>query len=116
MKFIVDAQLPRSLAIFLNNKGIECIHTLDLPAQNRTSDHVIIEIAMNGGYIIIAKDLDFLETFLIKSKPEKLILVKTGNIANKDLLRIFELNIDTILEMINTCNLVEVGQSYISGK
>ncbi len=38
MKFIVDAQLPKSLSDLLNSRGFDSIHTLDLPNKNSTSD------------------------------------------------------------------------------
>ena len=41
MRFLVDAQLPRRLAYWLNERGHDVRHTLDLPAGNRTSDAVI---------------------------------------------------------------------------
>ena len=31
MKFIVDAQLPYQMALFIRRKGFEAIHTNDLP-------------------------------------------------------------------------------------
>jgi predicted nuclease of predicted toxin-antitoxin system len=45
MRFLVDAQLPRRLAVWLNAEGCDSIHTLDLPASNRTTDQLILEIA-----------------------------------------------------------------------
>ncbi|WP_300970662.1 DUF5615 family PIN-like protein [Thiocapsa sp.] len=33
MRFIVDAQLPRRLARWLNARGHDVLHTLDLPEQ-----------------------------------------------------------------------------------
>ncbi|WP_219921611.1 DUF5615 family PIN-like protein [Rufibacter sp. XAAS-G3-1] len=41
MKFIVDAQLPKSLSDLLRSKGIESVHTLDLPDKNKTKDGFI---------------------------------------------------------------------------
>jgi predicted nuclease of predicted toxin-antitoxin system len=38
MKFIVDAQLPRRLALELAHAGHDAIHTLSLDRGNRTSD------------------------------------------------------------------------------
>lgn len=35
MKFIVDAQLPKTLSDFLVSRGLEYIHTLDLPAKKQ---------------------------------------------------------------------------------
>lgn len=34
MKFIVDAQLPIALSDFLNQKGFDSIHTLNMPEGN----------------------------------------------------------------------------------
>jgi hypothetical protein len=45
MKFIVDAQLPRLLAIRLRELGHEATHTLDLDAGNRTQDNTIANLA-----------------------------------------------------------------------
>lgn len=82
MKFIVDAQLPKSLSEYLIQKGHNSIHTLDLPDKNRTKDSQVAYIANKEGRILISKDIDFLESFILKSGPSKLILVKTGNITN----------------------------------
>ena len=46
MKFIVDAQLPRSLSDFLKSSGFDSIHTLELPEMNRTGDGSIAELLL----------------------------------------------------------------------
>lgn len=38
MKFLVDAQLPRRAVAWLAAAGCDAVHTLDLPAGNRTTD------------------------------------------------------------------------------
>ena len=38
---IVDAHLPRTLVRWLQGIEIDAVHTLDLPAGNRTDDTVI---------------------------------------------------------------------------
>jgi predicted nuclease of predicted toxin-antitoxin system len=53
MKFLVDAQLPRYLATWLNQAGCEEIHTMDLPQGNRTPDGKINELSINRGYIVV---------------------------------------------------------------
>ena len=45
MNFLVDAQLPRRFAYWLKNQGHDAVHTLDLPAANRTADHEIASLA-----------------------------------------------------------------------
>jgi len=38
MKFLLDAQLPQKLSLFLFYKGNDSLHTLDLPHKNRSKD------------------------------------------------------------------------------
>ena len=84
MKVLVDAQLPQRLADFLQSKEIDAIHTLQLPKKNATPDHEIIEIADQQSRIVITKDNDFLDNFILKSVPKKLLIVSTGNVSNND--------------------------------
>ena len=60
MKFFVDSRLTKSLSNFLNYRGFDSIHTLDLPDRNSTSDKAITVIAINEKKIMITKDNDFL--------------------------------------------------------
>ena len=62
----------------------------------------------------MTKDNDFLESFLITSEPNKLIIVKTGNIPNKLLLKIFSDNLEFILLLISRSNLIEITRSEIA--
>lgn len=114
MKFIVDAQLPISLSKFLVSNGFDSIHTLELPHKNKTKDSRVIEISMLESRVVITKDFDFLESYILKSEPLKLIIVRTGNIVNKELLSIFRENLTLIIEMITRSNLVEVGLTEIA--
>ena len=113
MNFIVDAQLPKSLAEFLCSKGHNAFHTIDLPEQNRTPDQTIIDISIKQNRIVISKDSDFLESFLVNGLPEKLLLIKTGNIPNVELLKIFELHIAFICEGMSKNSLMEVTKTEI---
>lgn len=114
MKFIIDAQLPKSLSEFLKDNGYDSIHTLELPDKNKTTDKKIIEIAIRTNRIVVSKDYDFLESFLLKSEPTKLIMVKTGNVTNNKLLEIFNNNLSTIVKMISQSNLVEISNADIA--
>ena len=114
MKFIVDAQLPKSLSDFLNQKGLNSIHTLDLPERNKTKDGQIAKLANEEERIVISKDIDFLESFLLKSEPKKLIVVRTGNIPNRQLISIFEKNLEIIMQMISRSDLLEITKTEIA--
>lgn len=69
MKFLVDAQLPRRLANWLNDAGQDALHTLDLPRKNLTSDSEIINRAQQDGRIVVTKDADFVRSLLITGEP-----------------------------------------------
>jgi predicted nuclease of predicted toxin-antitoxin system len=89
VKFLIDAQLPRLLSNWLNSTGHDSIHTLDLPDGNRTSDIDISEIAEREMRIVVTKDSDFVDSFLLNHSPRKLLLISTGNINNRELERAF---------------------------
>lgn len=114
MKFIIDAQLPKALSDFLKQRGYDSVHTLELPDKNRTKDNQIIQKAIEENRIVISKDSDFLNSFLLRSLPPKLIMVKTGNVANTKLIQIFGDNLDNIISMISRSNLVEINKSEIA--
>ena len=110
MKFIVDAQLPKSVSDFLKLNGFDSIHTLDLPDKNRTTDKKIIEISNIERRVVITKDSDFLYNFLINYQPEKLIFIRTGNIENSFLINIISLHLTQILSSLLYHSLIEINQ------
>ena len=93
MKWLIDAQLPRRLAQRLNQLGHDAIHTLDLPAQNRTADSDVNTFATQDDRVVASKDRDFLDSMLITGMPSRLLWITTGNISNTDLLALVELQL-----------------------
>jgi len=114
MKFLVDAQLPKTLSDFLKKKGHDSVHTLELPGKNKTPDSEIIRIAIREGRVLISKDNDFLNSYIINKEPTKLVFVSTGNITNDALLKLFDLNIDKLTDFLIDYNLVEVDNWQIT--
>ncbi len=102
MKFLVDAQLPRRFAAWLNETGFDAVHTLDLPLGNQMSDTLINSISIAEKRIVVTKDSDFVDSFLLHKKPYKLLLISTGNIRNTELERLFQANIEKLSEAFNT--------------
>lgn len=115
MKFIVDAHLPSRLAKWLNNNGHDAVHTSVLPDKNETEDIDIADIAVAEDRIIVTKDSDFLKLYVLKGKPSKLLLITTGNIVNKDLIKLFEANFEVIVKLFNSYNVVEMNNSFVMG-
>ncbi len=89
MKFIINAQLPQQLAVWLKGCGFDAIHTLELPAANRSDDKEIIVVADRDDRIVISKDSDFFDDHILAGKPNRLLVIKTGNIKNRNLIRLF---------------------------
>ena len=113
MKFLIDAQLPRRLAVRLRQAGFEAIHTLDLPDGNRTSDQVINQLAIKEEYIVVTKDSDFVESFLLRGEPWKLLLISTGNVGNDELETLFLSNIGKVVEGFEIMHFIEIGYSNV---
>ncbi len=113
MKFLIDAQLPRKLAKSINDKGFRAIHTLMLPKANKTEDDDIIRLSVDEQWIVITKDYDFVDSFLLTGKPWKLLLVSTGNISNKELVNLFALNIGGIAASFEKYDYLELSKGNL---
>ena len=113
MKFFVDANLPLRLAVKLGEGGYDVIHTDDLSNKERTSDNEIRRVSMDQNRIIITKDSDFLDSHLIQGVPEKLIFITTGNITNRDLLILIEENFETVVQLLEIYDLIEINNNEI---
>jgi predicted nuclease of predicted toxin-antitoxin system len=113
MKFLVDAQLPVRLARFLQNAGHDTIHTRDLPENNATPDAVINFISIQEQRIVITKDSDFVQSFLLQNQPYKLLLITTGNLKNSDLESLFANYLEQLTELFESYSYIELNFSEI---
>ncbi len=107
MKFLVDAQLPRRFARWLNEAGHDALHTLDLPRKNLTPDHEVIARARQEGRVVVSKDADFVQSFLLTGEPA-LLLISTGNINNADLEKLLRANLSSIETAFASSRFVEI--------
>ncbi|MDD5296805.1 MAG: DUF5615 family PIN-like protein [Rhodocyclaceae bacterium] len=107
MKFLVDAQLPRRFANWLKDAGHDALHTLDLPRKNLTPDSEVIARAMQEGRVVVSKDADFVQSFLISGEPP-LLLISTGNINNADLEKVLHANMRGIEAAFQSSRFVEI--------
>lgn len=113
MRVLVDAQLPLRLAQFLASKNVDAKHTLDLPEQNATSDSEIVQIADGEDRIVISKDSDFLDNYILENRPKKLLIVSTGNINNTGLIQIFEKNLESLKTLFENNFVIEIDEDEI---
>ena len=114
MRFIVDAQLPRRLAREITALGGEAVHTLDLPAANRTADRDITDLATREQRIVITKDSDFVDSHLLTGRPPKLLYITTGNIPNEQLIRLFRLMWPQLKTMLSQGDYVEMSRHSLT--
>ena len=113
MKLLVDAQLPKSLSDFLKAQGMDSVHTLELPEKNKTKDGFIARMAKEEQRIVITKDSDFLESYIIKKEPPKLLLLKTGNIRNSELILLLQNHLQLLRKYFLHHSLVEMTRQEI---
>ena len=85
-----------------------------MPKQNLTDDMDIIKLSMKKQYIVISKDSDFFDYFVLKQQPYKLVLLTTGNIVNKNLIQLFENNFQQLEQLIQNNHVVEMSNFNIS--
>jgi predicted nuclease of predicted toxin-antitoxin system len=116
LKFLVDAQLPKSLSLLLQQSGHDSKHTLELPLKNKSTDLILIDICRKEQRILITKDKDFEDSFIIRKIPAKLILIKTGNIKNTVLLNIFGKSLKTIIKSISKYQFIELDTNGITAR
>ena len=98
LKFIVDTHLPPGLAQWLVKKGYDATHPYFLPPGERMTDTEIRQLAVTESRIIITKDTDFFDYYLVKGTPPKVLLLEFGNIKNKLLLAQFEAHLSLVVQ------------------
>ena len=115
-KFIIDTQLPPALARFLSQRGFDAIHTTYFPNGHLLADTEIVKIAIRENRIIVSKDSDFFDNFLLRGAPPQVLLLQFGNIKNRELLRYFDLDLQRIIEFFDAdFDLVIFDQSKVVG-
>jgi predicted nuclease of predicted toxin-antitoxin system len=112
MKFLVDAQLPRRFANWLKEARHDALHTLNLPKKNHTPDSELIARAKQEGRIVISKDADFVQSYLVTGEPP-LLLISTGNISNAELEKILRDNLSAIETAFASGRFVEINREAL---
>lgn len=114
MKFLCDVHIPFALVNKLKSFGFTAMHVNELPSKWNTKDSEITVFSDTNDYVVVTKDSDFRDSFFLKQSPKKLIKINLGNISNKELLLIFETQINTISRLDNlTSFLLEISPNDI---
>jgi predicted nuclease of predicted toxin-antitoxin system len=111
MKYLLDAQLSYKLAKHLKKKGFDVVHTNELPNKEKSTDKEISLYSKKHKRIVITKDSDFLDSYLIHNLPEKILLVTVGNLHNDILFILFDNYFYEIDLLFKNNNYIELNQN-----
>ncbi len=113
MKFLVDADLPRRLALQLRAVGHDALYTLDLPHGNRTTDAEINLLSIQEERVVVTRDSDFVNSFILNRQPYKFLLISTGNITNSALETLLMAQLVRVIAALTAQDFVELTGSAI---
>jgi len=108
LRVLLDAQLPVRLFEVLSGLGFDVIHTDFLANKNRTTDTELIALCEKDKRILVSKDRDFVDSFVVRNKPEKFLWITTGNISNEKLIHIFQKHHQAIKDLFELHFFVEL--------
>lgn len=111
MKFLCDVHIPIRLSKHIVQLGFECEHVNNILNKWNTKDEDMADFVDRHNVILITKDQDFRNSFLLHHTPNKLIKINLGNISNEELLEVFTRNIDEFNQIFqeNKAFMVEVN-------
>ena len=105
MKFLVDEQLPTTVAGWLVDRGYEADHLADLDLES-ASDEAIWTRALATRSIIVTKDRDFAEWAVARHPAPIVLWLRFGNMKKTILLQRLERAWPRILARLETGDIV----------
>jgi predicted nuclease of predicted toxin-antitoxin system len=85
VNFLIDAQLPPALARWIATQGHQANHVFEVGLQ-AADDGPIWEFARKETAVIVSKDEDFVDRWLLSDRPVPLVWIRKGNCSNRALL------------------------------
>lgn len=105
-----DVHISLKVSKKLEKLGHTSFHANYILNKWHTTDVQLMKYADENDLILITKDQDFRNSFILGSKPKKLIKINLGNIPNKELMVILEdlLGKAQLLEKDHSSFMIEV--------
>lgn len=113
MNFLIDANLPRRITRIFQERGHRAVHTLDLPEGNATADIELLDYSETNNCVVTTKDSDFSTSFWLQNRPQKLLLISTGNIKNAELEILLVANFDQLISALTESRYVELTREHM---
>jgi predicted nuclease of predicted toxin-antitoxin system len=112
MKFLCDVHISIRLSKSIEEMGFPSQHVNTILDKWLTKDEAIASYADENNLILITKDQDFRNSFLLHRVPKKLVKINLGNISNDELVEMFLMQLAS-LEALNkesTSFMVEINK------
>ena len=87
MLFLVDAQLPPSLAEALRQAGCQAVHVVDIGLLAAT-DGQIWDEAISRSAVLVTKDRDFALRRAASNDGPAILWIRVGNTSNRKLIQL----------------------------
>ena len=106
----IDAQLPPALVLwFRDGASIQAHAVRDLGLRD-TPDHKIFAAARQHGYVIMSKDIDFVELVTRLGPPPQIVRVTCGNVTTAAMISILEKGWTDVARLLAAGEpLIEIG-------
>ncbi|NEN22647.1 hypothetical protein G3O08_03895 [Cryomorpha ignava] len=96
MKFLCDVHISFRIVRHLESLGYESFHVNEILNKWNTKDKEICIYADKNDLIVLTKDADFRNSFLIDGTPNKLVKINLGNISTNALIEAISENIEAV--------------------
>lgn len=80
--------------------------------ENLTSDSDLVARAVRDGRIVVSKDAEFIQSYLVSGEPS-LLLISTGNITNAELEKLLRANLGGIESAFASSRFVEITRDSL---
>jgi predicted nuclease of predicted toxin-antitoxin system len=97
--FLVDAQLPPSLAEALRHAGCQAVHLIDLGLLEAT-DRQIWDEAVSRSAVLVTKDRDFALRRTAGNAGPAILWIRVGNTSNRKLIELVLQALPAIIEAV----------------
>jgi predicted nuclease of predicted toxin-antitoxin system len=97
--FLVDAQLPPSLAAALRKAGRQAVHVIDLGLLE-AGDGRIWDEAVSRSAVLVTKDRDFPLRRATRNDGPTILWVRVGNLGNRKLIELILRALPSIIDAV----------------
>ncbi|HEY1481163.1 MAG TPA: DUF5615 family PIN-like protein [Candidatus Acidoferrum sp.] len=101
MKFLIDNQLPASLAKWLISHGCNATHVLEVGLATAT-DEEVWRHAEGNSFIVVTKDADFVRHAVQEDTKVQVVWVRLGNCRKSELFAAFDSILSQLIGALET--------------